>query len=82
MRYKAQVLKQEPSARVLTVERHEDGKPRLCRVFVGSPLDGSMRPLDAHGISGLWQRGAGAAWRSAYYALVRARMAAQRGDAQ
>jgi len=79
MRYKSKVLAQHPDARLVVRRYHDDlVTPRYQSVCIG--LSFEQNTLDNHDPDTLWQQGAAAAWRSAYYYLVRQRRAAA-GDA-
>lgn len=79
MRYKSKVLAQHPDARLVAVRYHDDlVTPRYQSVVLGPLFDPTI--LDCHDPDSLWQQGATAAWRSAYYYLLRQRRAAA-GDA-
>lgn len=77
MRYKAQVLAQHPDARLAVID-HYGVALRYMRVVAGPEPDAAI--LDIHVPVDSWgykhTQGATAAWRSAYYCLVRQRRAA------
>jgi hypothetical protein len=77
MRYKSKVLEQHPDARLVAIDRNDDGTPRYQRVVAGPESD---LILDIHDTTERWGQNANNAWRSAYYYLVRQRRAAA-GDA-
>jgi hypothetical protein len=80
MRYKSKVLAQVPNARPVVLRRFPDGEPKYVAIFNGK--DGRVA-MDIHswvdeldnGWGGESQRH-NAAWRSAYYWLVRNKTAA------
>lgn len=74
MRYKAQVLKHFPNAKLVVRRKWPDTEPRYISVYVNPGEDGEM-VLDIHDPDkrdeayGVQMHGA--AWRSAYYWCVR-----------
>jgi|KBSMisStaDraftv2_1062788.scaffolds.fasta_scaffold1981474_1 hypothetical protein len=81
MRYKSKVLAQHPDAKPVVLRRYPDMEPRYVAIYAGKRrLDCDQ---DDPGDNRSWageQRLHNAAWRSAYYYLVRQRRAAA-GDA-
>jgi len=71
MKYKAEVLKRFPMAQAITVTRWSDGTP--CYVLIQTPVlkNGKVKnlSLDIHNGEGV--QGYTAAWRSAWFWMVR-----------
>ena len=69
MRYKSKVLAQHPDARLVVIDRWDDGSPRYTRVVAGP--EGNEIILDTCDQGDVVY--ASRAWRVAYYHLVRER---------
>lgn len=71
MRYKSKVLAQQPEAKTVVLRRYPDMEPRYVAVYVGKRR---LDIYDPEGDDRSWggrQQLSNAAWRSAYYCLVR-----------
>lgn len=71
MRYKSKVLTKRPEAKTVVLRRYPDMEPRYVAVFVGKRRLDIYDPEGADRSWGGRQQLSNAAWRSAYYFLVR-----------
>jgi hypothetical protein len=76
MRYKSKVLAQHPDAKPVVMRRYPDMEPRYVAIYVGKRRLDLDQPDGDDRSWGGEQRLHNAAWRSAYYFLVRERRAA------
>ncbi len=74
MRFKSKVLAQVPNARPVVLRRFPDMEPKYVAIFNGEhgrvPMD-AVTPDDLNDGWGGDKQGHNAAWRSAYFWLVR-----------
>jgi len=70
MQAKRKVLARHPNARLVVMRRYPDTEPLYSAVFVGNKRLDVNQPDSGESWTGTPQ-GATAAWRSAYYFLVR-----------